>query len=449
MTTIRVTSRNAAGVAVPGARVVVRLVAGPRPTDPGYFTTGDYSITSESHTVTGSTGLKVLVLPPTDGISPDGCFYEIATVTGTNVAKRTIIVPDSGTYDWGDPAIQVLTPVPPEWESSSGPLPTLVIPGDDLTRLDIDGYASGVTVVVAPQATPADTHGFLDLGRPTGSGKRVDLTFAAGASYIGVGWVDDDEQPALLPNVAQTILAGVLTRGDADFAADPFDVTVDVDGTPYTSTVDEDFPLDGSDPDALLHVIEAVFAAPLDAEVVQLVDFSATALTGTIATTAVGSSVTIEITDPGDGDPIGLTGIEALPGATGAVNAVDSGGSVGTGTTTEWLPDHRMSPWSRTHTWPDSRRPSLRAWCFTDVPQGEGFPAKWTAVSGTGRPEDMQIVEAATDPETDPQLTSNVRDLLLNIFLPELTTGGLADGDYLLGATRAGNTFTVGWVPAP
>ena len=38
---------------------------------------------------------------------------------------------------------------------------------------------------------------------------------------------------------------------------------------------------------------------------------------------------------------------------------------------------------------------------------------------------------------------------LLNIFLPELTTGGLADGDYLLGATRAGNTFTVGWVPAP
>ncbi len=109
MTTIRVTSRNAAGVAVPGARVVVRLVAGPRPTDPGYFLTGDYSITSESHTVTGSTGLKVLVLPPTDGISPDGCFYEIATVTGTNVAKRTIIVPDSGTYDWGDPAIQVIS----------------------------------------------------------------------------------------------------------------------------------------------------------------------------------------------------------------------------------------------------------------------------------------------------------------------------------------------------
>ena len=117
MTTIRVTSRNAAGVAVPGARVVVRLVAGPRPTDPGYFTTGDYSITSESRTVTGSTGLKVLTLPPTDGFSPDGCFYQSSTVIGADVAKRTITVPATGTYDWGDPAIQVLTPVPPEWVS--------------------------------------------------------------------------------------------------------------------------------------------------------------------------------------------------------------------------------------------------------------------------------------------------------------------------------------------
>jgi hypothetical protein len=314
MTTIRVTSRNAAGVAVPGARVVVRLVAGPRPTDPGYFLTGDYSITSESHTVTGSTGLKVLTLPPTDGISPDGCFYEIATVTGTNVAKRTIIVPDSGTYDWGDPAIQVITPVPPEWEP---------IVGDGLARqLDVEpgettviGSTDGIVDYDALRVLPGAGRASIQLPHDPDEGQAVVIFAAMGAGdrlgpivryFSGV--------PAITDDLTEPLGTFTTARGNLDFSgAAAVTVTwryVDPDGdeTLFPVTIDEAYTPDLDGFFALLADISAPVSAVATAVAVDAYQ---------LRTIAGGPLVRLEMLDPGN--DLGLSALGSTDGTEGLV----------------------------------------------------------------------------------------------------------------------------------
>lgn len=315
MTTIRVTSRNAAGVAVPGARVVVRLVAGPRPTDPGYFLTGDYSITSESHTVTGSTGLKVLTLPPTDGISPDGCFYEIATVTGTNVAKRTIIVPDSGTYDWGDPAIQVITPVPPEWEP---------IVGDGLARqLDVEpgettiiGSTVGIVDYDALRVLPGAGRASIQLPNDVDEGQRV-LIFARlgeGDDRLGPIVRYFSGVPAITDDLTEPLSVFATERGDLDFSgAAAVTVTwryVDPDGdeTLFPVTIDELYTPDADGFEALKADLAAAVSSV--ASVVLTAGYQLQTIVG-------GPLVRLEMLDPGN--DLGLSALGSTDGTEGLV----------------------------------------------------------------------------------------------------------------------------------
>ena len=109
---ITVTARDAAGDPIPRAKVTVRLVAGPRPTDPGFAIDDNHTIVTGSEHLTNQAGNLELDLASTDDgeMDPPGCFYLI-TAAG---AKRTIEVPATGDYDWGDPDIALIDPASPE-----------------------------------------------------------------------------------------------------------------------------------------------------------------------------------------------------------------------------------------------------------------------------------------------------------------------------------------------
>jgi hypothetical protein len=109
---ITVTARDAAGDPIPRAKVTVRLVAGPRPTDPGFAIDDNHTSVTGSEHLTNQAGNLELDLASTDDgeMDPPGCFYLI-TAAG---AKRTIEVPATGDYDWGDPDIALIDPASPE-----------------------------------------------------------------------------------------------------------------------------------------------------------------------------------------------------------------------------------------------------------------------------------------------------------------------------------------------
>jgi hypothetical protein len=383
MTTIRVTSRNAAGVAVPGARVVVRLVAGPRPTDPGYFTTGDYSITSESRTVTGSTGVKSLDLPPTDGFSPDGCFYQISTVIGADVAKRTIIVPDTGDYDWGDPTIQVITPVPPEYASGRAPV-LAPLPGGERTVLTCTAGRPDVDVFVN---NPDGLQGALDLRDPAlCPGHRVAIVSGDGAVPLSVFWTIPD-WPATLTWGADMFAAfGGLT--DLDFSGAPFTVTFDDDGVTKTHTVDSDYPASFAGLNQLMTemmtAVGCTYRQHFNSNAVSFVAVASSAATGT------GAELTI--TSVTGGDPLDLASATPEDGWPGAVFAID-----GTAGALDWeyseygVSDYRPPPaGDGIHTFPDDRSAHTRGVELIAVPASlNGGFAKWSAVSWPVRSEDL------------------------------------------------------------
>jgi len=135
---ITVTARDAAGDPIPRAKVTVRLVAGPRPTDPGFVIDDNHTIVTGSEHLTNQAGNLELDLASTDDgeMDPPGCFYLI-TAAG---AKRTIEVPATGDYDWGDPDIALIDPASPD---ASHGLPAGGTDGQVLTKVGTTPYSAG------------------------------------------------------------------------------------------------------------------------------------------------------------------------------------------------------------------------------------------------------------------------------------------------------------------
>lgn len=135
---ITITARDAAGIPIPRAKVTVTLVAGPRPTDPGFVIDDNHTIVTGSQHLTNQAGNLELDLASTDDgeMDPPGCFYLI-TAAG---ARRTIEVPATGDYDWGDPDIALIDPASPE---AAHGLPAGGTDGQVLTKSGTTPYSAG------------------------------------------------------------------------------------------------------------------------------------------------------------------------------------------------------------------------------------------------------------------------------------------------------------------
>lgn len=139
MTIVDVRARDAAGRPLTGVEVVVRLVAGQRPSDPGHLANGDGTVVEVARRRTNAAGHVELELVPNVEIEPrddtDPDAVEALTYYDVTVgaARRAIVVPPAGRFDWSDPAIAVVVPVPPDWVPPGG---SRTLAG--LTDVDVD-----------------------------------------------------------------------------------------------------------------------------------------------------------------------------------------------------------------------------------------------------------------------------------------------------------------------
>lgn len=127
MTTIDVDLTHPTGGAAGDKLVTVELIAGPT----GAAHHDDSEILGAArHHHTNPAGHLSLDLVPNANLEPDGTFYRIRS----GGATWNITVPATGgPYDLGDPAIQVVTPVPPDWVPLEGPPGEMpAIDGDDV-----------------------------------------------------------------------------------------------------------------------------------------------------------------------------------------------------------------------------------------------------------------------------------------------------------------------------
>lgn len=245
MTTITITASDETGALAAYTKGTVTLVSDSR--NVAHITGGGEMIVGPGAFRLDADGTVDLTLTPTSDLTPEGCYYEVRLGTGH---RWWITVPDSGTYEIGADAIQVLPEdqVPPGlYPSSGGGGPTVVTavcttPVSDAGLTWLNGTlsmfgATGATIVIG---TVADTEGTVDRGVYTFDGTECILTrsldpdLAIGELFQASNQIDTERQrfsPAaglwmvIANDGAQPILVALNRHAEEMIASDGPGVT--------------------------------------------------------------------------------------------------------------------------------------------------------------------------------------------------------------------------------